>query len=211
MKGGIKAVVFDYGRVISLPPSGEEREAIAAMAGITLAQLDGLDRKRRAEYDRGFFEGRDYYRAILSDEGIFPDGEILEKMAQADMDSWKRINADTGRLMEDIRASGRAVAILSNMPFDFLAWARERIPLFTRYPGLFSCEAGAVKPEPAIYEKLVSLLGCAREEVVFFDDLPRNVEGALSAGIRSFVFTDAASARKTLRALDDAFAELQGG
>lgn len=208
MKGRIKAVVFDYGGVISLRPSREEREALAAMAGISAGRLDELDRKRRLEYDRGLFDGEGYYRAILAEEGIFPDGECLERMSGADMDGWKRINAGTERLMEDIDALGCGVAILSNMPFDFLAWARENIPVFTRYPGVFSCEAGAVKPEPAIYEKLVSLLGCAFEEVVFFDDLRQNVDGALSMGIRAFVFTDSASARKTLRAVDEAFAGL---
>ncbi|MDR1420357.1 MAG: HAD family phosphatase [Treponema sp.] len=208
MKDRIKAVVFDYGGVISFPPLPEEREAIASMAGISPGRLDGLDRKRRVEYDRGLFDGAGYYRAILSDGGIVPDGESPERMALADMDSWKRINPDTERLMKDLEALGCAVAILSNMPFDFLAWARENIPLFTRYPGVFSCEAGAVKPEPVIYERLVSLLGRAFGEVVFFDDLRQNVDGALSMGIRAFVFTDGASARKALRSIDDVFAGL---
>jgi putative hydrolase of the HAD superfamily len=198
----VKAVVFDYGKVISFPPRREEREAIAAMAGITLAELDDLDRKHRREYDLGHFDGKGYYKSILAGKGIFPDGESLEKMAAADTSSWLRINPETEALMEDIRNAGCKVGILSNMPGDFLGWARENIPLFTRYDAaLFSCEAGVVKPERAIYEKIVSLLGCACSEVVFFDDIEENVKGASLLGIHAFVFTDCASARKTLRSL----------
>jgi putative hydrolase of the HAD superfamily len=198
----IKAVVFDYGKVISYPPRREEREAIAAMAGITLADLDDLDRKRRREYDLGHFDGKGYYKSILADKGIFHDDQSLEKMAQADTSSWLRINADTEKLMEDIKGAGCKVGILSNMPYDFLAWARENIPLFTRYDAaLFSCEEGIVKPEKAIYERIVSRLGCEYSEVVFFDDIEANVKGAALLGIHAFVFTDCASARKILCSL----------
>jgi putative hydrolase of the HAD superfamily len=204
----IKAVVFDYGKVISAAPGREEREALAAMAGLPLEKLEELDRRRRVEYDRGLFDGRAYYKALLADAGIFCDEESLDAMAQADMDGWKRINPDTEKLMGGIEALGCRVCILSNMPYDFLAWAREHVPVFSRYAGVYSCEAGAVKPERAIYEKLLSLLGCAYGEVVFFDDLRQNVEGARALGIHAFVFTDAASARKELCALDGKFAAL---
>jgi putative hydrolase of the HAD superfamily len=123
-------------------------------------------------------------------------------MAKADTSSWLRINPETEALMEDVKNAGCKVGILSNMPYDFLGWARENIPLFTRYDAaLFSCEEGVVKPEKAIYERIVSLLGCAYDEVVFFDDMEENVKGASLLGIRAFVFTDCASAGKTLRSL----------
>lgn len=48
----------------------------------------------------------------------------------------------------------------------------------------YSCEIGALKPSPAIYQRTLSLLGVAPEEAVFIDDLPGNLYGAQALGIR---------------------------
>jgi putative hydrolase of the HAD superfamily len=206
---GIKAVVFDYGKVISFSPSASDRKKLAFMTGLPAKKLDELERKYRFEYDLGTFNGREYYKSILVRAGIFLDDERLEKIAGADMDRWRRINPETEKLMSDIKKTGCKVGILSNMPYDFLFWAREHIPLFTKNDGaVFSCEERELKPNAAIYKILLSRLGCGAQEVVFFDDIPHNVKGASALGIRSFVWKKAETARKVLKKTDRCFADL---
>ncbi|MDR3145138.1 MAG: HAD family phosphatase [Treponema sp.] len=199
MKGGIEAVVFDYGKVISLPPEDSVMRGIAALAGLPVQTMEDLALRFRSDYDRGLFNAAGYYETLLRHGGVRVDAAVLEKMGAMDLAGWSRINGETVRLMERIKAGGTGLGILSNMPRDFLVMAREKIPVF-RLPdvGIFSCETGTVKPEEAIYRTLSSALGCGPEEIIFFDDMRENVDAALSLGIRAFVWQDPRTAEEIL-------------
>jgi len=119
-----------------------------------------------------------------------------------DCASWSRINPETEKLMADLRAAGFKIGILSNIVKPFLAFALDEIPVF-KVPdaAVFSCEVDAVKPEEKIYRILCEALGCAADEIVFFDDTVANVEGAEKFGIHAFHWRDADDARKQLSVL----------
>jgi putative hydrolase of the HAD superfamily len=209
MTSTIKAVVFDFGNVISLPPPPEAREEMALMAGIPAETLAGLDRKHRKDYDRGNFDGKGYYKFLLSTAGIFLDDPVLEKIAGIDSEGWKHINTGTVDLARDIKKLGFALGILSNMPYDFLAWARKHIPLFTGADAaVFSCEVNVIKPEPAIYGELKKRLDCEYGEIVFFDDLPDNISAAQALGIKGFIWDGPEAARAALKKIEPRFAGL---
>jgi putative hydrolase of the HAD superfamily len=198
----IKGVVFDFGKVISFPPEDGVLRRMAALAGMELGKFESLLWPNRTEYDRGTVSGVEYYRTFLAKGGVFPDDETLKKIHSIDLESWANINPDTVRLMEDIKNAGYKVAILSNMPHDFLALCRDRYPVFSLpHVGIFSCERGSIKPEEKIYRDLFAALVLEPEELVFFDDMPVNVEKACSLGMRGFVWQDPETARETLRGL----------
>jgi putative hydrolase of the HAD superfamily len=205
----IKAVVFDYGKVICFPPSAENREALAALAGIPEGDLEKLDRKYRGEYDRGTYDGRAYYKFLLAQAGIHPEDSTIEKISETDAEGWKKIDPGAAALMRDVKKLGVTLGILSNMPHDFLVWARSNIPLFSEADtAVFSCEVNAVKPERRIYEILHRRLGCEFKEIAFFDDIPVNVEKAAELGIRAFLWKGGGEARRELRQTGGALARL---
>ncbi|MDR1143373.1 MAG: HAD family phosphatase [Spirochaetaceae bacterium] len=196
----IKAVVFDYGKVICLPPPTENREALLALTGLPVARLEELEQKHRSEYDRGTYDGRTYYKTLLEDGGIFLEDSVLEKLARLDSEGWKQIDPGTVTLMRDIKKLGLPIGILSNMPREFLTWARVHIPILGETGvAVFSCDVNAVKPEPRIYEILRDRLGCEFGEIVFFDDVPVNAARAAELGIRAFIWKNSAEAREVLR------------
>jgi putative hydrolase of the HAD superfamily len=200
--GKIKAVAFDFGNVICLPQAEGTLEKLAAIAGLDLEVFSALFWTHRAEYDRGSLSGIEYYRGMLAPEGVFPDDETLGRMLAIDLASWTRINPDTVQFMEDVQKAGLKLGILSNMPFDFLALARKQVSVFQRADArIFSCEIGSIKPETRIYEAALSALNCTAEELVFFDDIPVNVEKARSMGIRAFIWRNAETARSELNSL----------
>ncbi len=140
-------------------------------------------------------------------------GPILEK-ADRDgfgedmrfvMDHWFEdmmgTKEDTVALIRELRERGVHVYYLTNMPADI--WekliARGLRDIFEG--GIASFEVHLTKPDIRIYRRLLDEQGIRPEETVFFDDMERNVEGARAAGIRGELFTDAGSARETLRAL----------
>lgn len=61
-----------------------------------------------------------------------------------------------------------------------------------------SFELGAVKPDAAIYERVIERLPVAPGKVLFLDDVALNVEGARAAGLRSEQAVGVAQARSVL-------------
>jgi putative hydrolase of the HAD superfamily len=198
----IKAVAFDYGGVISAPQAPGTMARLARMAGVDAEALESLIWARRGDYDRGKVPGTEYFARALGAMGRSLDAAALGELVRVDLESWATLDSGTLALIEDVEASGRKTAILSNMPREFLALARERFPLFSRVDaGIYSCEVGANKPEPAIYEALVAALGFEPGEIAFFDDVTANVEGALTIGIRAALWRGAADGRRRLAEL----------
>ena len=200
----IKAVVFDYGQVISLPQDLTVIDRIADMAGVERAKFSSALWSSRSEYDRGIINAKEYYDKIFSKLSVEVDAgdNLIDKMIEMDLESWKEINDETVALMEDVKKAGYILGILSNMPHDFLAWARKDLPVFSLpHVGLFSCEVNLVKPEKAIYQKLLSMLGVKGEEVVFFDDMVENVKSAGALGINALLWNGPEDARRKLISL----------
>lgn len=55
---------------------------------------------------------------------------------------------------------------------------------------VISSEVGMVKPDPRIFRLAVERLGVRPDQVVFIDDMPRNIEGARVAGLLGIAFQD---------------------
>jgi len=198
----IKAIVFDYGQVISLPQDPTVMDTLARLAGVERERFESTLWSLRGEYDRGMLSSMEYYRKVLSSLGVSMDEKSIAELIAIDLSSWKNIDSDTLSLMEDVKKAGYVLGILSNMPHDFLAWARENLPVFSLpQVNLFSCEVNLIKPEDAIYKKLLSMLNMEAAAVVFFDDKPENIESARAAGIQAFLWESAESARRELASL----------
>jgi putative hydrolase of the HAD superfamily len=200
----IKAVVFDYGGVICFPPPEETRAEMERLTGLSAEALGELHRKYRGEYDRGTYDTKDYFKFILSTAGITPNDAALETIAQTETGGYKHINGETVRLMRDVKAAGFTLGILSNMPHDFLAWARKNVPVFAEAnPAVFSCEYRFIKPEAAIYEKLREQCGCQFGEIVFFDDMQDNITQANKLGMQGILWEGPQAARAQLKKIDN--------
>jgi putative hydrolase of the HAD superfamily len=66
---------------------------------------------------------------------------------------------------------------------------------------LSSCYLGKRKPEPIIYQRALDILGRKPERILFIDDRPENVAGAVNAGIRAIRFEGEEALRKELGSL----------
>ena len=65
-----------------------------------------------------------------------------------------------------------------------------------------SCYVGLRKPEPAIYQRVLDILGRSAERILFIDDRAENAEAASNAGMRVIRFQGAESLRQSLAQLD---------
>ena len=64
----------------------------------------------------------------------------------------------------------------------------------------FSCDLSYVKPEKEYYLAVQKKLGAAPEEILFWDDSRKQVEGARACGWQAEQFTDYETFRKRLKA-----------
>jgi putative hydrolase of the HAD superfamily len=198
----IKAVIFDYGKVICFPPDDSVMDEICALGGVERTLLESKYWKYRGDFDRGKITAAGFYRNILEELGCKINEDKLARMGELDINSWKNINPGTVRLMEDVKKAGLVLGILSNMPTEFLEYARRNIPVFKFSDfGIYSCEQGCIKPEAAIYLKTLAAAGCQAGELVFFDDVPENVDKALELGIEARLWQGCDKARNDLAEL----------
>ncbi|MDR1353015.1 MAG: HAD family phosphatase [Treponema sp.] len=202
-----EAVVFDYGRVIGLDPVDEAQEEMARLAGVPADIFEKIRMRYRDDYDRGSIRGRDYYQKVMREAGA-PAADtrdfdaLADRITRIDTHSWAVINGETEKLMREIRGAGYRLGILSNMPHDFLELERDAFRVFDLCDScIFSCKYNLLKPEREIYQVLIGALGCAPDKIVFFDDVPVNVEGARGLGIAAYLWEGAEAARGILKTL----------
>ncbi len=104
-----------------------------------------------------------------------------------------------------LAARGHPLHLLSNIAAHTWDGVVRRHEFWSHFDvRVLSCHCGAVKPEPAIYRRLLEDAGLRPGEAVFVDDLPANVEAGRRAGLRALRFTDPATSLPALRRLLDA-------
>ena len=110
-----------------------------------------------------------------------------------------------GTLIDEgmIEALGRRypLVLLSNtnpIHFEMLEANYPVLRLFERR--VLSCEVGAMKPSPIIYEAAIARAGCRPSECFFTDDVAAYVEGACQCGMDAVQFHGQEQLERELRA-----------
>jgi putative hydrolase of the HAD superfamily len=190
------AVLFDYGRVLSYAPSHEELLDFAALTGVSEDMFFELYSNTRDHYDRGHADYQEHWRRFAEVAEIQIPPATVERMLAMESVMWTRLNPAMLELAREIKARGLKTAILSNMPFDLLGELRRKFDWLDEFDvQIWSCELGVIKPDAEIYRACLTALDCEAKRALFFDDRPRNVEGAKRVGMDAHVFESAAQAR----------------
>ncbi|WP_353953538.1 HAD-IA family hydrolase [Knoellia sp. S7-12] len=114
---------------------------------------------------------------------------------------WEQVDADDEaiELVREVAAWGVTCVLATNQQDHRKAYLRHRFgydDVFSR--SFYSCDLGAMKPEPAYFERVLDALDVRADEVGFVDDNRANVASALEFGIRA-VHHDPASGVAGLR------------
>ncbi len=188
-KTRIRALILDYGGVISQPQNPENVIAILKSVKRDINDFQEVYRSQREQYDRGQISGEQYWIRILQSYQLEPKGFDLARLIQEDVKSWMRPNASTIRFLRESRSKIYKLAMISNMTNDSLAYLRGHYDWLGLFDELcFSCEIGKNKPEREIYEACLGKLGMRPSECLFVDDSAENVEGAMQVGMSAIQF-----------------------
>lgn len=182
-------LLCDYGNVLCLDQPAADRRALAEAAGRDEASFAAAYWAGRDAYDRAAVGAAAYWSAVCGRELSAAE---VGRLVALDVASWTHPNRPALAAVARARAAGLATAILSNAPVE-IARAAERLPWLAAFsPRLFSCDLGALKPEPAAYALAVERLGAAPGAVCFVDDRPANVEGARRSGLAAVRYREPA-------------------
>ena len=136
-------------------------------------------------------------RGTLDDEGalarIFPRiPEHLHDAARLLVTAWDEPQVpmpETDQLVRELSEAGYGLYLLSNASLRHpVYWSKLPVSQYFGDRKMISSEWQLVKPDPAFYEKALSIFGLKAEECVFIDDFNVNVEGAVRVGIHGIVY-----------------------
>lgn len=199
-------VIFDFGAVLFhwspaalVARQWPERAPDAASARALAEHFFGGFLGDWAEFDRGRL-GRD---AIVESVRRRTGFDVADVAAVVDaVPHALQPDPATVDLVDALQRAGLRLWFLSNMPTPYAAHLRRHQPVLGRFRGgLFSCEEGCVKPEPALFERMVERFALDPARTVLIDDAPVNVRAAGSLGWQTVLYRDALQARAALQAL----------
>jgi putative hydrolase of the HAD superfamily len=189
-------ILFDVGGVLlSNGWDHNERARVLERFGLDIAAFESRHPDPYRAWESGFitadayldatvfieprsFTHQEFFAAICAQSRLLPDGAL--------------------ETLKELSASGNyMVGALNNEARETNAYRFEHFglrPLFK--VALTSCYLGLRKPEPAIYERALEILGRPAERILFIDDRMENLATAEEAGLKILHFTGADALRQ---------------
>lgn len=103
------------------------------------------------------------------------------------------------KLLNDLTKQRFDVYCLSNMHEKSWELISKRFDFWDKFKGIvISCTLKKAKPDPAIFEYLLSTYHLIPDQTIFIDDHPGNVNAAVKSGIHGILFQSAEDCRKEI-------------
>jgi HAD superfamily hydrolase (TIGR01509 family) len=188
----IKAIIFDFGRVISAQKPLSLFHSYEQDLGLEPGTLNLIMFGSPAWEDAllGLKTAKEFWYAIGPELGLPAPEEIdaFRRRYHAD----EAINEGVRYLIQRLRQQGQhKLAVLSNSPPGLDQWLDDWHMLNLFDVVFCSGDEGVAKPNPAAFEITLERLGVAPEEAVFIDDTLGHVETARTLGLHGILFTTA--------------------
>ena len=96
----------------------------------------------------------------------------------------------TVAILEELHAAGTRLVALTNWSAELFPHAEAAFDFLALFEGIVvSGREGVAKPDPAVFDLLLSRYDLDPARTVFVDDSPANVAAAAAAGLRALAFT----------------------
>lgn len=189
-KTKIKALILDYGGVISQPQSSKNVNNIFKVLHVDHDEFREIYLREREHYDGGRTSGEEYWTSILKHFDFNPDDLDINFLIQEDVKSWTKLNQSMIDFIHDSHPKIQKLAVISNMMYDTLAFIRTHFSWLELFDVLiFSCDLGINKPDKRIYQACLQKLPVSADECLFVDDSVENVNAAIQTGMNAIQFT----------------------
>lgn len=177
-------VYFDWGGVMAADPGDDFLSALLTSLGATHDQIASINQAYLKQFMRGHITETDFWAALRHNYGLTIPGAISEEFTK-----WPGCKAsqEVLALVTAVQASGRTVALLSNMllPTFNILTATGYLAHFDHV--IASCQVGYAKPEPEIYQIALHKAGAKPAESLVIDDKAPMLEPAAKLGFTTIL------------------------
>ena len=188
---GLRAVVFDYGMVLTGPPEPKAYSELMRITGLTSERLDHFYWADRHAFDEGKLNGLGFWRKVTDDAGLALDKETIEELSLWDARMWTTQNDAMLAWQQMLKQRGILTAILSNIGDTVLANMQRELTWLNKFDvHIWSYQLRMAKPDEAIYRYTLKQLGTRPEDTLFIDDKQVNIDAAKAVGMKGMLFTD---------------------
>jgi putative hydrolase of the HAD superfamily len=191
-------ILFDVGGVL-LTNGWDTGERALAVEHFHL-DAAGFDARHQAifpTWERGEIALKDYLDAVVFNEprSFSPDEFFAFMLAQSKI----LLNGALG-ILEELAASNKCMlGALNNEARETNEYRFNNFGLRKIFKvALSSCYLGLRKPDLAVYERALDILGRPAQRILFIDDREENVAAAVKVGMRAIRFEGAAQLRSEL-------------
>ncbi|MDU8350583.1 HAD family hydrolase [Pseudomonas syringae pv. actinidiae] len=163
-----KAVVFDaYGTLVHITQPTNPYEQLFKLSSSGRSNAENF--RRAVMTNEGFIEEAAY---LLGINASLDQICHIKHMLNAEVGS-VRVYEDVIPTLRDLQGAGIKIGLCSNLAEAYAIPIREDIPVAFDAMAL-SFEVNAMKPDAAIYDALITQLGCKAEEILFVGDSYHN-------------------------------------
>jgi putative hydrolase of the HAD superfamily len=195
----LRAVVFDYGMVLTGPPDPEANAALLRITQLSHDEFETLYWARRHAYDEGKLTGIAFWQQFLHDAKLNLGPDAVAELNQWDARMWTTENPAMVAWQAQLKQRGLLTAILSNMGDAVLASIEREFAWIHNFDVLvWSFQLHTAKPDPAIYRYVLEKLGTRPEETLFLDDKLANIQAAQVLGFKALLFSTVRQLRADL-------------
>lgn len=195
----LRAVIFDYGMVLTGQPSAEAHDAMLRITGLPHDEFEAIYWADRHAYDEGKLTGLQFWQNIVRDAKLNLDSRAVDELNLWDARMWTTQNPAMLAWQEQLKQRGLRTAILSNMGDTVLANIEREFNWLPRFDVLiWSYQHKMAKPDPAIYALALERLGTQPKETLFIDDKQPNIDAACALGLVGILFTTIEGLREQL-------------
>jgi putative hydrolase of the HAD superfamily len=197
----LRAVVFDYGMVLTGLPDQHAHDTMVRLTGLTPERFEELYWADRHAYDEGKLSGVTFWQKFARESGLKLSAKQIDELNGLDARMWTTQNPAMVAWQQQLKGAGLRTGILSNMGDTVLASIEREYAWLKNFDVLvWSFQLGIAKPDPAIYHYILEKLGTGPEETLFIDDKRVNVEAAKALGMIGMEFSTVGKLRKDLLA-----------
>ncbi|HEY0759915.1 MAG TPA: HAD family phosphatase [Acidisarcina sp.] len=184
----LRAVIFDYGMVLSAPADPVAHEELVQIFGAPAETFEAQYWAHRHAYDAGEFEGRGYWRLCAEGAGVSLTEAQVSQLIETDIRMWMSLDQAMVDWAIEVGRAGFRTGILSNIGEDL-------VPALLRFPWvksftakIWSCRLRLAKPDPAIYHHALERLDVRAGEALFIDDRQENILTARAVGMQGVIY-----------------------
>jgi glucose-1-phosphatase len=188
-KTGIRAIIFDIGRVLVRVDVRQSQSVLANGSSLTPEELWFAIEKdpRWKDWQEGRISPRDWHLNLTKRFGIALSFDDFVRAWNSALDP-QPIHPDS--FFKDLSRNYR-MGLLSNTDPIHVSHLENTFAFYAYFPRpvrIYSCAVGATKPDPLIFREALKACKVNAEQAVYIDDIAKFAEAARALGMNGIQY-----------------------